>query len=604
MLFRPRGVQTNDPKYASAARVISIDEMLAYRDTWTEKLTPDFNLLSILAEARVEKKPAEPVKLVTTENGYKVKDQTEISDADKTIRSVQNILNKVTDSNFDQLLREVLSMELTDEYVVSQVVSRIFDKALEETTFCKLYALLCWNLHDYSNKNGPDCNVAGSRVRYSIITKAQRTFELMSHLEARDDDEVNRIRKRKLANMNFIAELYNLRMLNDKTIGSILNTTFCDENFMPKVPSEIDAEVGLRLLEVSGEAISMHQGLEGIFGAVESLVREKKFSTRLGFLYQNLLDLRANGWVKREDPLLVAAQEAQAQQRAAAAAAAEAAAAAAVAAREQQLSLSRAASAADLAQMDPSEQKLIALARPPESLGDVTDKARSILRDALSDGNWEQAKTELSALSSVESDHICRQAGLAAVVQYLCCLSDVENRNSLATALANPIWDSAELSRGVAWATTQCIALRVVEDVPKLYERLAQLLVQQLASRVTFLSVVKDIFARTANYLDALYVVQDGSPDWDMDYVSVWELYLKAAMASKTKTIAPTGDVLDALGSVRQTIFMKNIVPDFVGAMLAEKLCTVEDLQAWCQKQAAKPGKVNELASELAEMFP
>jgi hypothetical protein len=193
-------------------------------------------------------------------------------------------------------------------------------------------------------------------------------------------------------------------------------------------------------------------------------------------------------------------------------------------------------------------------------------------------------------------------AGICCVVQHLVCLSDAEERNALGSALANPIWEVQELCRGVAWAATQCIALRMVEDTPKLYERLTHLLVHHLASRVTFLNVVKDVFARTANYLDALYVIQDGSPDWDMDYVSVWELYLKAAM--KIVTIAPTGDVLDALGSVRQTIFMKNIVPDFVGAMLAEKLCTAEDLQAWCQKQTAKPGKVNELAAELAEMFP
>ncbi|CUI10882.1 Hypothetical protein, putative [Bodo saltans] len=79
--------------------VISIDEMLSFRNTFKNKPAPDFDFSTILKDARASKVVI-PAALPTTENGYKVVDAAKLEKGEKTVRVIQSTLNKLTEKNY------------------------------------------------------------------------------------------------------------------------------------------------------------------------------------------------------------------------------------------------------------------------------------------------------------------------------------------------------------------------------------------------------------------------------------------------------------------------------------------------------------------------
>lgn len=614
LLFRSRGNLANDAKYATSARVMTIDEMLSFRNTWKEKLTPDYDFVALLKDARTVKPNPSAAPLSMSENGYRVRDAKTMAEAEKTIRTIQSVLNKLAEKNYDELKTKVLQLQMLDDDVVAGVVKRIYDKALEEPAFSGLYAQLCRDIALYSHEcqiNNQPMTIDGDQLRKSLLTRAQATFEEMSHLSATDDAEVDKIRKKKLANIKFVGELFHGQLLKPRVIVGIIAEIFNTESENPQPPSLINAEVGLELLNVVGKELDRTVGnTSRIWETIRHHQSSSALGKRLTFLYQNLLDWQASGWAPKKEE--VAAAEAAA---AAAAAAAQAAAVAALQARphidHKGNIMSTSASATDLSagasgeSAKPSkDSKFAALARPPEAFNEEhARKVCSIVRDTIVDSNWEKTKQEFSTLLPGEAEHSCRMACFFGLMTQLCQTARESERSELVSGITNPIWEPSEVCRGVAWALTDAICKRTVEDCPKYYDRFAAVVCGPLASsaHIPIQTAVKDVFARTANYLDALFPVMDGSPEWDVDFVTVWELYVKGCVEGG-KNLPPIVDVLDALGSVRQTPFMRNILPDFVQTMISENLCTKDELEQWAAKHEHNT-KVHELVRELKAMF-
>ena len=616
MLFRPRGNVTNDPKFATAARVMTIDDMLSFRDTWVEKLTPDFDVESIIREARAEKK-IEPAKLTTTDAGYKKKSASEIDETERIVRNVQGVLNKLTEKNFDVLEKEVLVPEILNMDVIPLIVDRIFDKALDEAVFTPLYAKLCHNIAEFEAKTNAELHKEeihkGGEIRWTILFKAQRLFEELTSLTSTSDEEATKMRRRSIANIRFVGELYNRRMLSLKVISQILKKLMFEETIAPG-----NAEVALELLVVSGKELENTDKKEPIWSQVNKVIARDPppFPRRLCFLFQNLLDLRLAGWVRKEDPLAaVAAQDGQ-QMKSPSPPPEE------MMPPPELRRLAQPLTASADSQMSEAEQKeaqrLGILAEPPSLFNAesakllVLNKVRECVEEGAK-GDWDKLlKQDLStAISPSDPEHVNRQGCLFVLLTILGKRTDVKrqmsNAQMIQAVLNKPQWDTTDLSRGLAWCVTRAIASRLTEDSPKFLERFADCLYAISASHrsLTFEIIVKDVFARTANYLDALQITWEYSSAWDVDYIKVWEQYVikvrtgSAHSSAHWQPASKIESILDSLGSVRQTAFMRNIVPDFVGAMLANKFCTPEDLQQWCAKHENN-AKMKQLVEELA----
>jgi hypothetical protein len=263
-------------------------------------------------------------------------------------------------------------------------------------------------------------------------------------------------------------------------------------------------------------------------------------------------------------------------------------------------------------QMTESEQKeaqrLAGLAQPPAAFEEEASKLVVINKvrecsDEGPKGDWEKLlKQELAtAISPSDPEHVNRQGCLFVLCTTLCKGTDEASTKMIQSALCKPLWDATDLSRGLAWCVTGAVASRLTEESPKFLQRFSDIVSAIAAAngKLTLEIIVKDVFARTANYLDALQISWEYSPDWDLDYIKVWELFVGKVLTESKKSIPNVQSILDSLGSVRQTNFMRNIVPDFVGVMLSNKLCTTDDLRQWCEKQQNNE-KVKLLVDELA----
>lgn len=171
-------------------------------------------------------------------------------------QQVRGILNKLTPENFEKLSDELLKIELGSKVILKGVILLIFQKALDELKYSRMYAQLCKRLSiEAQNFENSDKNKKLDQATYNstflsiLLSVCRDKFENRSSdcyafstsssdtansntspighqlngKNARDDplDEEERkyIAKQKmLGNVKFIAELFTLEMLDDKIL--------------------------------------------------------------------------------------------------------------------------------------------------------------------------------------------------------------------------------------------------------------------------------------------------------------------------------------------------------------------------------------------------
>ncbi|CAI5973323.1 unnamed protein product [Closterium sp. NIES-64] len=69
-----------------------------------------------------------------------------VDEKQKVLRTVQDILNKLTPETFDPLFQQLLTTGINTPEILQGVINLIFTKAVDEPTFCPMYAALCEKL--------------------------------------------------------------------------------------------------------------------------------------------------------------------------------------------------------------------------------------------------------------------------------------------------------------------------------------------------------------------------------------------------------------------------------------------------------------------------
>lgn len=651
-LFRPRGTLSNDSRYAVAARVMSLEQMLSFRDTWTEPPCEGFNVFQIIKDARTVV-PAPKAELVTTENGWHVSDKASMSEVEIAVRGVQSSLNRLTERNFDTICGEILALKnILDPEVIPKIVKRFFDKALDEPVFAEQYSRLCFELARFegelNSKNGVGQT---SQIRASIINAAQHVFEQEDSFnsETSTDEQRDVFRKRKINNIKFVAELFKQQMISRKIISHILTTKFMTAN----VPSESDAEVTCELLASIGahlERTSGDQTIEPVFTRAQELIDQKvkPYSNRVKFMLMNLLDLRAKGWKKVERIVedncmyqdgmtsAIAASNANpapsspAGPGGAATFSAGAGGRGGVPVSNSSANLvtvgSNAALGSGNAHVDPNYEekaKAYSLAMPPSVDEAVEKKIVSAFLDAVSQARdvadreaklTEVVGTDVPAILSMIPPRDARTAAVCFLTKAACTTSKDDTRSSIVNVIADSaVWkDKNELFRGISWCFVSCVADDILADCPRVFERfVASVLVRFITDKqASFVTLTKDVFGRTANYLDAVsqYDPCLYSAEWEVQFTETWERLVSKLPTIEGALPLPAGEVLDQLSTVKVSDFLARAIPDLVGSLTDKGVCTAEDLKKWvAEKQATTKGKnddrVGRVVFELQHLF-
>nr|XP_056706152.1 eukaryotic translation initiation factor 4 gamma 1 [Euleptes europaea] len=256
-------------------------------------------------------KPTSKQKVVTeAEDPENIKTQ-------ELFRRVRSILNKLTPQMFQQLMKQVTELSIDTEERLKGVIDLIFEKAISEPNFSVAYANMCRCLMGLKVPT-TDKPTVMVNFRKVLLNRCQKEFE-----KDKDDDEIfekkqkemddtagpeerarlkeelddarDKARRRSLGNIKFIGELFKLKMLTEAIMHD------CVVKLL-KNHDEESLECLCRLLTTIGKDLDFEKAkprMDQYFNQMEKIIKEKKTSSRIRFMLQDVIDLRRNSWVPR-----------------------------------------------------------------------------------------------------------------------------------------------------------------------------------------------------------------------------------------------------------------------------------------------------------------
>ncbi|KAM6918614.1 eukaryotic translation initiation factor 4 gamma 1a [Xenentodon cancila] len=243
-------------------------------------------------------------------------DDTEQGKTQELFKRLRSILNKLTPQKFQELMKQVTELAIDTEERLKGAIDLIFEKAISEPNFSVAYANMCRCL---MGLKVPTPDKPGNYVNFRklLLNRCQKEFE-----KDQDDDEIferkqkemegakdvrcerlrveleesrDKARRRSLGNIKFIGELFKLKMLTEAIMHD------CVVKLL-KNHDEESLECLCRLLSTIGKDLDFEKAkprMDQYFNQMDKIIKERKTSSRIRFMLQDVLDLRKNNWVPR-----------------------------------------------------------------------------------------------------------------------------------------------------------------------------------------------------------------------------------------------------------------------------------------------------------------
>lgn len=265
------------------------------------------------------------VHLKKSENAWKpsVKRDSQVDDPESIrtqalFRKVRSILNKLTPQMFNQLIKQVMDLTVDTEERLKGVIDLVFEKAIDEPSFSVAYANMCRCL---ATLKVPMADKPGSTVNFRklLLNRCQKEFEKdkadddvfekkqkdldmaatqpeeKTRLQEELEEARDKARRRSIGNIKFIGELFKLKMLTEAIMHD------CVVKLL-KNHDEESLECLCRLLTTIGKDLDFEKAkprMDQYFNQMEKIVKERKTSSRIRFMLQDIIDLRLCNWVSR-----------------------------------------------------------------------------------------------------------------------------------------------------------------------------------------------------------------------------------------------------------------------------------------------------------------
>ncbi|XP_065060784.1 uncharacterized protein LOC135688032 isoform X1 [Rhopilema esculentum] len=264
-------------------------------------------------DSKVELKKSESVWVCSSERAKEP--AGEESEIEALTRLARGILNKLNLQTFDRVVEQMKSLPIDSVEKLKCVVYVIFEKALSEPISSKLYAQLCDEISrkKISIESGKGSNVSFKRILLNMCQfefekeksdEQQLEKEQDKHYENADEEKAwqeelalkrQKTKRRSLGNIRFIGELFNLKMLTEAIMHTCITKLLNDRN-------EESLECLCKLVTTIGKDIDHEKAkprTNQYFDQVDKIINQKKVSSRIIFMLQDLKDLRRSNWVAR-----------------------------------------------------------------------------------------------------------------------------------------------------------------------------------------------------------------------------------------------------------------------------------------------------------------
>ncbi|KAJ8387227.1 hypothetical protein AAFF_G00159460 [Aldrovandia affinis] len=232
-------------------------------------------------------------------------------------RKVRSILNKLTPQMFNQLMKQVTDLTIDTEERLKGVIDLVFEKAIDEPSFSVAYGNMCRCL---TTLKVPMADKPNSTVNFRklLLNRCQKEFERdkvdddvferkqkelessassseRERLQEELEEAKDKARRRSIGNIKFIGELFKLKMLTEAIMHD------CVVKLL-KNHDEESLECLCRLLTTIGKDLDFEKAkprMDQYFNQMEKIVKERKTSSRIRFMLQDVIDLRLHNWVSR-----------------------------------------------------------------------------------------------------------------------------------------------------------------------------------------------------------------------------------------------------------------------------------------------------------------
>ncbi|XP_076003211.1 eukaryotic translation initiation factor 4 gamma 3-like [Genypterus blacodes] len=240
-----------------------------------------------------------------------------ILNTQELFRKVRSILNKLTPQKFNQLMKQVTDLTIDTEERLKGVIDLVFEKALDEPSFSVAYGNMCRCL---AMLKVPKTDEPSTTVNFGMVllNRCQKEFEkekvddVVFEMKQKELDSAgatterdrmqeeleeakDKARRRSIGNIKLIGELYKLKMLAETIMHD------CVVKLL-KNHDEESLECLCRLLTTIGKDLDFEKAkprMDQYFNQMQRIVKERKTSSRIRFMLQDVMDQRLHNWVSR-----------------------------------------------------------------------------------------------------------------------------------------------------------------------------------------------------------------------------------------------------------------------------------------------------------------
>ncbi|CEM18459.1 unnamed protein product [Vitrella brassicaformis CCMP3155] len=243
-------------------------------------------------------------------NAYRVTKPTERNQVIE--RDAKSKLNKLTIEKFEVIAEKLAQQgeQLQSEEELDLFVAIVFEKAVSEPNFSEMYADLCQILR-WRSPEFPHEKEKGKTFYRALLNKCQEEFEKLPETKmtlsdedkaklSSDDQEIKlkKLKDRILGNIKFIGELFLRRLLSAKVVKEVVTSLIgADASYSPE---ELFIECLCKLITTIGSTLEStdagKQLLTHFSSRMKELKAQDKYSKRIKFALQDVLDLRQNDW--------------------------------------------------------------------------------------------------------------------------------------------------------------------------------------------------------------------------------------------------------------------------------------------------------------------
>lgn len=232
---------------------------------------------------------------------------------DLTFRKVRGILNKLTPEKFHKLSNDILNVGLDSTTILKGVILLIFEKALDEPKYCSMYAQLCKRLSEEApNFDPPDGPCTFNRL---LLSKCQDEFERRRRaseawdvsegavLSPEQEEERAVARRKMVGNLRFIGELGKLEIIHESILHRCMQQLLEKRRRRQMVDLAEDLECLCQIMRTCGKVLDKPKAknlMDQYFERMYQLSSNQELFSRIRFMLQDVLDLRAANWVPRK----------------------------------------------------------------------------------------------------------------------------------------------------------------------------------------------------------------------------------------------------------------------------------------------------------------